>query len=64
MEHRVDPKKRNPDGTWPDDECYLDGMPYSIVDRQMVRKTAVKVAKGVTQYLEYDAYMVGTLVPR
>jgi len=48
---------------WPPDICYLEGGPYRIVDRQLVRYFDLVEDAGKYKSVERCAYTVGTLVP-
>jgi hypothetical protein len=48
---------------WPTDTCHIDGQPYQIVDRALVRYTRFVERDGKMIDEEICAYTVGTLVP-
>jgi hypothetical protein len=48
---------------WPPEICYLEGGPYRIVDRALVRYTRFVERDGKMIDEEICAYTVGTLVP-
>jgi hypothetical protein len=53
----------NPEQPWPTDACHIDGQPYRIVDRALVRYTRLVERGGKMIDEEICAYTVGTLVP-
>ena len=48
---------------WPTDTCHIDGQPYRIIDRALVRYTRFVERDGKMIDEEICAYTVGTLVP-